>query len=152
MYIMIKSKTQNRIESVKNKTLKSCLYLLDISVSKIQRQKSGCFIPKLGACYSDGVKRDAINMLLKERIPFGEYQTISSEDMNRYVNKIAQTHSVNIDTPIARGIFVDFLQKLQDAHDEAFDEYYCSFLENRMEVFVENCDKIREQIEMEIAK
>jgi hypothetical protein len=90
-------------------------------------------------------------MLLKERIPFGDYQTISSEEMRRYVTRIAQTHSVNIDTPIARGIFVDFLQRLQDAHDEAFDEYE-THLENRMASFVEACDKIREQIEMEIAK
>ncbi len=149
---MIQSKTQMRIESAKNNTLKSCLHLLDISVSKIQRQQSGCFIPKLGACYSDGVKRDAINMLLKGRIPFSMYQVISSEEMRPYVRKIAQEHCVNIDAPIAYGIFVDFLQKLQDAHDEAFDEYYWSLLENRMEAFVENCNKIREQLEMEIEK
>lgn len=149
---MIKSKTQMRIESAKNNTLKSCLHLLDISMSKIRQQQSGCFIPKLGACYSDGVKRDAINMLLKERIPFSMYQVISSEEMNRVVTKIAHTHCVNIDTPIKRRIFVDFLQKLQDAHDQAFDEFNLPNLENRMEVFVENCNKIREQIEMEIEK
>jgi hypothetical protein len=71
--------------------------------------------------------------------------------MRRYVTRIAQTHSVNNDTPIARGIFVDFLKRFQDAHDEAFDEYETN-LENRMGTFVERCDKIREQIEMEIAK
>ena len=91
-------------------------------------------------------------MLLKERIPFGDYQTISSKEMRRYVTRIAQTHSVNIDTTIARGIFVDFLQRLQDAHDEAFDEYETPNLENRMEAFVETCDKIYEQLTMEIAK
>jgi hypothetical protein len=149
---MIKSKAQMQIESAKTNILKSCLNLLDISVSRIQRQKSGCFVPKLGACYSDGVKRDSINMLLKERIAFRAYQTISSEEMRRYVRKIAQAHSVNIDAPIARGIFIDFLQKLQDAHDEAFDEYHSPNIPNRMEAFVDSCNKIKEQLTTGIEK
>lgn len=149
---MIKSKAQSKIESDVKNTLQSCLHLLNISVTKIKNQGSGCFIPKIGASYYDGTKRDSINMLLKERIPFNMYHVISSDDMKKYVNKIAATHDVRIDTPIARGIFVDFLQKLQNAHDQAFDEYENPKLEDRMEAFITNCDKIKETLNMEIVK
>ncbi len=125
-----------------------CLYPVDPAM--IDRAQH-CESLLMGFLPTTQELRDSINMLLKERIPFGDYQTISSEEMCRYVTRIAQTHSVNIDILLVGSLLTSFrncrMLMMKDLMNTIGP-----FLENRMEVFVENCNKIREQIEMEIEK
>lgn len=103
---------------------KACLNILNISVTRIQKQGAGCNIPGYGAAYKYGGKLDAIAILLgPDSIRSNMFETISSESMKKIVNAISRKYQVRIDTHESYSNFVKFLQDLQDAHDFSFDEY-----------------------------
>lgn len=143
-----------RIQRQKNLRVtlyKACLNILNVSVTRIQKQGSGCNIPGYGAAYKYGGKLDAIAILLgADSIRSYMFETIDSENMRKIVQAISRKYRVRIDTSESYSNFVKFLQSLQDAHDEAFDEYTADPDEDGMKVFTLKAGDIHNELSLRI--
>jgi hypothetical protein len=134
----------------RNKTIRSCIAMLKISMQRIEQQGTGCSIPHHGSAYKHGSKRDAIAILVDASfIRNYWFEVISAESMRPLVNKLADKFSARIDTSATRTVFVEFLTRLQDAHDAAFD-FYDKQEGNEMQNFKVLCSNINDWLESEI--
>lgn len=107
-------------------------------------------MPGVGAVYKYNGKRDAIGILVEiSQIYNHTYGEISDDEQKYLVNLIAKRFSVNITNEQNREYFKSFLQKLQDAHDDAFDEYNAE-IEDRMSFFLNICDLMLVDLEHQL--
>lgn len=121
------------------KTARKCVNLLDIAVNAMIKQGDGCY-NDMGAAYKTKNRKDVISALCAGNIigshlfrPIGDY------DMRKIVTHIITRHQMD---PNQRPFIVNFLQQLQDAHDNAFDPF--NRVEgNRMDEFKAACTQIR---------
>ena len=143
---MFKTKSFLKAEAARTKTLNACKQMLAVSVARIQKQGGGCTHPKTGACYKYSGKRDAIAMLINpEIIRSMSYGLISSDEQSYIVNAIMNKYQLRVDDSYMRSKVKLFLQQLQDAHDQAFDQYN-GIPENPMEYFLTKCQEIEQSL------
>lgn len=142
---MFKTKSFLKAEAARNKTLNACKQMLAASVSRIQKQGHGCTHPKTGACYKYAGKRDAIACLIDSNIIRSmSYGLISSDEQSYIVNAIMHKYQLRVDDSNVRVKVKTFLQKLQDAHDLAFDQF--NNTPNPMEHFIDECKFIENSL------
>ena len=143
---MFKTKSFLKAEAANTKTMNACKQMLATSVARIQKQGSGCAHPKTGACYKYAGKRDAIAILINpEIIRSMSYGLISSDEQSYIVNAIMHKYQLRVDDSTVRVKVKVFLQQLQDAHDQAFDQYN-GIPENPMEYFLAKCKEIEQSL------
>lgn len=141
-----------RMNSNKAKLIRQCFAILGISKNRIIKQGSGCVIPNTGAAYKYKYNRDSIAILLNfSQIKNSTYGEISDDSQRYLIKLIAQKFSVNIESYNNYSYFVNFLQMLQDAHDNAFDPYV-NQLDDRMSFFTSECDKISDILLSDLKK
>lgn len=116
------------------------------SIDSIKKQGTGCFIENYGVDYVDTKRnvRDSIGVL----VPFysngklkRHYGLIESESQKPIVRIIQKTYKIDISRDSEYERFTRILQKLQDAHDTAFD-----FGRNDMYLFVDLCIKLIKEV------
>ena len=141
---MILTKAQ-KVTAIKEDNSLSMHKLLKVSVARIKEQGSGC-VDSMGPAYinKQDKTRDAIAIVatgLKDKY-FGQfYGKISEEKQKPIVRNLLYNFSINILILGEREWFVDFLQALQDAHDDAFDPYNKEI--PGMEYFEKRCLEIK---------
>lgn len=133
-----------KIAADRRKIINKCLAILATSVARIKKQGCGCSIPGQGAVYKNGRIRDAIAILLPPSVIHnGTYGEISAPEQSYIVNRIGKLYSVYLDNAIERDFLKTFMQRLQDAHDNAFDGF--NHVEgDRMEFFITETEKIKD--------
>lgn len=142
---MFKNKSFLKAQATRTKTLNACKNMLATSVSRIQKQGYGCTHPKTGACYKHAGKRDAIAILIDANLIRSiSYGPISSDEQSYIVNAIMHKYQLRIDDSNVRVKVKKFLQKLQDAHDQAFDQF--NNTPNPMEYFINECKLIENSL------
>lgn len=143
---MFKTKSFIKAQAIRTKTLNACKQMLATSVARIQKQGSGCTHPNTGACYKYAGKRDAIAILIDPKIIRSmSYGLISSDEQSYIVNAIMNKYQLRVDDAYMRSKVKTFLQQLQDAHDQAFDQYN-GIPENPMEYFLTKCQEIEQSL------
>ena len=131
--------TKNR-----KKLISKCVAILNTSVGRIQKQGCGCSIDGVGAVYKNGTLRDAIAILIApSAIKTHTYGEISEDDQAYIVKQIASMYSITYALAPDRAFLVNFLQRLQDAHDNAFDMFN-PVEGDRMEFFITETEKIKD--------
>jgi len=144
-----------KVKATKIKMIKSCQAILDISMKRIQKQGCGCIDYSGCPDYKNGKLRDSIAILVESsQIRNSDYREIGHNDMTHLVNLIAKKFSVNLDLAGHRFFFTEFLQKLQDAHDDSFDVYLDRNVtpEEAMVIFTKACNQIKEYLQKELTK
>jgi hypothetical protein len=116
--------------------------ILNLVRDKIVAQGQGCFIPGQGVsmCNRANITFDPIGILLGAAAVKGYWHEISAEESKPLRNKIFTKYQINITRDSERANFVNFLQDLQDAHDEAFDEFNTNC--PSMDTFIAGCEVI----------
>jgi hypothetical protein len=140
---MLISQALARNLKIKHANLRKIRKILDIVVGKIT-DSGGCFIDGLGVAYLNKKNgtRDPIGHLLSVSDLKG-FGTIDSEAQRPLVRKIATKYGLDISRDSERGKFVQFLQALQDAHDEVFDKFTNNEPEeNLIPLFRGKCNQI----------
>ena len=131
---------QNQIASVRS----HAHTILEISIVRICKQGSGCNIDGYGAAYKYRDKCDSLAILVgKEKIRHGSFNDIKHDTMKYLVHSIAKKFGVRIDTSPTYTLFVEFLAKLQDAHDDSFDQYRNNGIIDTMQHFLNQCENIK---------
>lgn len=121
--------------------------MMTVAVNRIVSQKSGCFVPGVGVSFINykNQTRDPIGHLLGYADLKGYWGLISSEAQKPLVSKIRNKYGINISHSSENDRLVDVLQSMQDAHDNAFDEYNNIVPEDwkRMDNFICSCEDIK---------
>lgn len=107
--------------------------------------KGGCFIENVGVSYYNPKNgtRDPIGWLLTPRDVKQHFGLIKDDAQKPLVRKIEKRFGINVSREQERQRFVKFLQALQDAHDEVFDEFNNDEpKENRISLFGGKCNQI----------
>ena len=147
------TKIEQRIWAIQNnrkKRLKKLIAMLKTSVNRIKKQGTGCNIPGLGAGYKHENLRDAIAILLAPSVVRNKtYGCISDDEQAYLVTAIARTYSFSLDDATERNQLKDFLQELQDIHDDAFDEFN-QVEGDRMTKFLNDCKLLEENLITEL--
>lgn len=116
-------------------TAKICLRLLNIARTAIKKQGTGCY-NEMGVAYYTKGRNDVITSLCAPKtIRSYTYGVVSGEEQRYIVAHIANRYQVRIDRADTYTFLVDFLQDLQDAHDDAFDPFLD--IDDRMQKFDE---------------
>jgi hypothetical protein len=132
-------------ELIIKKNSTALLKIIRDSKKAIIGQGTGCFIENYGVDYVDTKRniRDSIGVL----VPFysngklkRHYGLIESESQKPIVRVIQKTYRVDVSRDSEYERFTRILQKLQDAHDTAFDSG-----RNDMNLFVDLCNKLIEE-------
>lgn len=127
--------------------------MLDYSMTKMQFQRKGCN-DSMGAAYINNTEntRDSIAILasgLGHKYLRQFYGLISEEHQRPLVRHIIYNWSVDVSFEHEYARFVDFLQALQDAHDDSFDHYNEGYTDgHRMTKFLEKCIQIRTEFKL----
>lgn len=122
--------------------VRGCIRILKDSRMRINRQGTGCTIPECGSAYTYKGKRCAIGILVTAKdIKWQTYGIISNDDQSYLVTKICKNYSMSYMSD-DRVFTKDFLQMLQDAHDECFDINKKLSSNDRMAMFNSKCDAI----------
>lgn len=119
--------------SIRDKNRKRFLRLLNEVESKIRLQGNGCVIHDYGPVYvsDSGLCRDAIAIIstLSNGLFLHKYGLISEEAQREIVQNLIQKYRIEVSRESEFCKFVDFLQDIQNAHDESFSEHY-SYIKN----------------------
>jgi hypothetical protein len=135
----------NRIHKASYYIRERMLDVVDVVVGRIEKQGGGCSHPASGACYSYGGKRCAIGLLLKpDELKGIQYTTISSEANRKHLSKIISRFSLTTTVDSHRGFVVEFLQRIQDAHDNAYDTF--NRVDDRDKKFADEIQNVRDWI------
>lgn len=151
---MIKTKIQ-RLAETKKSNSESMLSLLIVSMDRICKQGTGC-TDSMGAAYVNKADntRDSIAIVatqISDKYLRMFYGLISEEHQRPIVKSLIYNFSININAPGEYERFVDFLQKLQDAHDIAFDQFNqvkLYTLAQKFNIFLENCAQIKKEFKL----
>ena len=116
--------------------------IVNTSMNRIKKQGRGCNIPGYGAAYRHNMLKDAIAVLVQsDQIPKHLFTEISSEPAQSLVTAIKKKFTI-----VNRHTLIDVLQQLQDAHDDAFDEFRNQNIQDPMQFFIDRCNQIKESI------
>jgi hypothetical protein len=141
---MRKKQSLEKILADKKANVKKCLELLKISQTRINKQQSGCIIPDYGSAYTYKGKRCAIGILVTAKdIRWNTYGVIENDEQAYLVSTICKRYSMPY-MGIERSFTKTFLQKLQDAHDDAFDMNSKILDKEKMALFNQKCEEIKE--------
>lgn len=123
---MIHSKVVQRLLDNKHHNLIQYKKILEAAYQRIYEQDNPGIICGYGPAYYNDCTRakDAIAILtdLPIYVLRDSYAIISDQSMGHFVVNIANLFDVKIDTEVERTRFVDFLQKIQDVHDDVFSK------------------------------
>ena len=126
-----------------NKKLKR---MLELSRKKIIQQGCGCFIPGYGVSYSNQKNntKDSIGILFDKTTNINyNWGPINEESQKNLVKELIIKFNIDIGIVSELVRFNNFLNKLQIAHDVAFDEFLIKVDEdNRIDKFSNECDII----------
>ena len=112
------------------------------SMNRIKKQGRGCNIPGYGASYRHNHLKDSIAVLVQsEQVPKNLFTEISSDPAQALVTAIKNKFTIS-----NRSRLIDVLQKLQDAHDDAFDEFRNQGISDPMQYFLDRCNQIKESV------
>lgn len=127
------------------------LRMIEAVIKLIDKQGRGCFIKDYGTTYfnPESGTRDSIAILtsIPNKYLLKNYGLISEEYQKSIVTHLANKYMIDRSIDSEKVRFINFLQKLQDAHDEAFDPYVKIFTDEfRMAYFTSKCELMKEQL------
>lgn len=116
--------------------------IINTSMNRIKKQGRGCNIPGYGAAYRHNTLKDSIAVLVQaDQVPKSLFTEISSDPAASLVTAIKTKFTI-----ANRPLLVHVLQQLQDAHDDAFDEFRNQHIQDPMQFFIDRCNQIKESI------
>ncbi len=142
---MIINKALARNFKIKKQNLNRMKNILAIIKDKISNQGSGCFIPNQGVAYWNpkNSTRDPIGHLLTVPDLKGHFGPIYEEAQKSLLRKIINKFQIDVSRDAERTKFITFLQDIQDAHDDVFDEFQkLEPVQNRIPLFLGACNQI----------
>lgn len=116
--------------------------IINTSMARIKKQGRGCNIPSYGAAYRHNMLKDSIAVLVQaDQVPKSLFTEISSDPAASLVTAIKTKFTI-----ANRPLLVHVLQQLQDAHDDAFDEFRNQTIADPMNYFIGRCEQIKETL------
>lgn len=145
------SKAHDRLLTVKKHNNHMMTKMLKLSMEKIHKQGSGCFIKDYGVAYVDvgSNTKDSIAIVtaVSDKYLKKHYGLISDEFQKPLVKHLIKRFMIDVSIETERERFITFLQELQYAHDVAFDQFSKDYDgESSVLKFLLQCEKIKKSM------
>lgn len=119
---------------IRDNNLHQMRRLLDYSTKKMIQQCACCFIDDYGIAYRDPItgRKDSIAIVcsIPDKYLDKHYGLISDDYQKPIVKHLTKKYMIDVSRECEYSKFVSFLQRLQDAHDDASEdsEFMAKFL------------------------